>query len=295
MNRKSISILGLVICLAVLLIIGASLLLPGRDSQPVIAIDDLPAFSGNPFVVINNNMPQFSEEDITDKSFEFYSDMDAYNRCGYAMACVGVDIMPTEERGSIGQIKPTGWQTVKYDIVDGKYLYNRCHLIGYQLTGENSNPYNLITGTRYLNMEGMLPFENQVAEYVKETENHVMYRVTPVFHQEEMVARGVQIEAWSVEDNGKGVCFNIYAYNNQPGIIIDYKTGDSMLDHGSVPEVTTQPTIQAIYIINISTKKFHLATCGQGKATKEENKEYYDGNRENLINEGYAPAGCCDP
>lgn len=295
MNRKSVSILGFAIGLAVLLIIGASLLLPGQDSKPVIAIDDLPAFSGQPFVVINNNMPQFSKEDITDKSFEFYSDMDAYNRCGYAMACVGVDIMPTEERGSIGQIKPTGWQTVKYDIVDGKYLYNRCHLIGYQLTGENSNPYNLITGTRYLNMEGMLPFENQVADYVKETENHVMYRVTPVFQKEEMVARGVQIEAWSVEDNGKGVCFNIYAYNNQPGIIIDYKTGDSMLDHDAVPADTTQPTIQAIYIINISTKKFHFATCGQGKATKEENKEYYDGSRENLIDEGYAPAGCCDP
>ena len=207
------------------------------------------------------------------------------------MACVGPELMPVEERGSIGQVKPTGWQTVKYDFVDGKYLYNRCHLIGYQLTGENANPKNLITGTRYLNMEGMLPFENLIADYIKETGNHVLYRVTPDFQGLEQLARGVMLEGWSVEDQGAGVCFYVYAYNVQPGVEIDYSTGES-----KEVEVQTGPQIvNLVYLLNTSSKRFHLETCGQGRNIKEENKEIYAGNREHLLELGYMPAGCCDP
>lgn len=193
------------------------------------SVKNIPAFSADAYVVINENKPEFSKADYTTSSYETYTELDRLNRCGAAMACIGKDIMPTEERGSIGQVKPSGWHTVKYDFVDGKYLYNRCHLIGYQLTGENANEKNLITGTRYLNVEGMLPFENMVADYVKETGNHVLYRVTPIFDGDDLVARGVQMEAWSVEDDGEGICFNVYCYNNQPGVEIDYATGESKL------------------------------------------------------------------
>ncbi|MDF2512150.1 MAG: hypothetical protein K0S04_2016, partial [Herbinix sp.] len=171
----------------------------------------------------------FPKEDINTSSFETYSKLDELGRCQAAYANIGVDLMPTQERGNIGQIKPSGWQTIKYDNVDGKYLFNRCHLIGYQLTAENANDKNLITGTRYLNIEGMLPFENMIADYVKETENHVLYRVTPFFDGENLVASGVQMEGFSVEDKGEGICFNVYAYNVQPGIIIDYLSGESSL------------------------------------------------------------------
>lgn len=193
-------------------------------------LQEIPEFDETkPYVIINNNMPDFSEEEITTKSFEKYSELDELGRCGVAYANIGIDTMPIEERESIGQIKPTGWHTVKYDCVDGKYLYNRCHLIGYQLTAENANEKNLITGTRYMNIEGMLPFENKVAEYIKETGNHVLYRVTPIFKDNNLVASGVQMEAKSVEDNGEGILFNIFVYNNQPNIEIDYLTGDSKL------------------------------------------------------------------
>ena len=193
-------------------------------------ISSIPEFnSEDAYVVLNNNEPEFTEEDMTTKSFESYSELDSLGRCGVAFANVGKDIMPTEERGAIGQVKPTGWQTVKYDIVDGKYLYNRCHLIGYQLTGENANKENLITGTRYLNIDGMLGFENAIADYVEETGNHVLYRVTPIYVDNELVCRGVKMEALSVEDNGEGIKFNVFAYNAQPGVEIDYLTGDSTL------------------------------------------------------------------
>ena len=190
-------------------------------------VEEIPEFSEDAYVAVNDNIPFFMPEEITDESYEYYSDLDDLGRCGVTMACIGVDIMPTEDRGEIGSVKPTGWQSVKYDIVEGRYLYNRCHLIGFQLAGENANKRNLITGTRYLNIEGMLPFENLVADYVKETENHVMYRVTPLFDGEDLVAHGVLMEGWSVEDNGEGVCFCVYAYNAQPGIVIDYATGNS--------------------------------------------------------------------
>lgn len=190
----------------------------------------LPPYSGEPYISVCGGDPDFSENEITSVSYEYYSELDALGRCGVCIASVGQDIMPTEKRGSIGQVKPTGWHAVKYDFVDGKYLYNRCHLIGFQLTGENANKRNLITGTRYLNVEGMLPFENMVADYVKETENHVMYRVTPIFVGDELLARGVHIEAESVEDGGDGIMFNVFCYNVQPGVVLDYATGEGTAD-----------------------------------------------------------------
>lgn len=195
--------------------------------QERILLSEIPEFSGSPYIEINDNEPFFEESDLTCESFESYSELDSLGRCGLAMASVGVDLMPTEERGSIGMIKPTGWHTIKYDCVSGKYLYNRCHLIGYLLTGENANERNLITGTRYMNVEGMLPFETMVASYVEETENHVLYRVTPIFDEQNLLANGVEIEAYSVEDDGDGICFNVFVYNVQPQIEIDYATGES--------------------------------------------------------------------
>ena len=194
------------------------------------AVDSVPEYSGSEYIIINDNVPEFAESDFTTESFEEYSELDSLGRCGVAFANIGQDLMPTEERGSIGYIKPSGWQTVKYDIVDGKYLYNRCHLIGYQLTGENANPNNLITCTRNMNASVMVKFENDVADYIKETGNHVLYRVTPVFEGDNLLASGVHIEAESVEDKGEGIQFNVYIYNVQEGISIDYKTGESSLE-----------------------------------------------------------------
>lgn len=193
------------------------------------SIENIPEYTNKEYIIINNNEPYFTEEDYTLKSFEKYSDLDLLGRCGVAYANVGIDTMPTTERGSIGMIKPTGWHTIKYDIVNGKYLYNRCHLIGYQLTGENDNEKNLITCTRQMNIGAMLEYENKVADYVKKTNNHVLYRVTPVFKDSNLLATGVEIEAYSVEDNGEGIKFNVFIYNVQEGIEIDYTTGDSKL------------------------------------------------------------------
>lgn len=204
-----------------------------------VSLSSIPAYSGSPYVAINNNVPFFTDNEMTTTAFENYSSLDTLGRCGVAYANVCTETMPTEERGAIGSVKPSGWHTVKYDIVSGKYLYNRCHLIGYQLSAENANTKNLITGTRYLNVEGMLPFENMVADYIKETNNHVLYRVTPMFDGNNLVASGVLMEAKSVEDNGDGILFNVYCYNVQPGITIDYATGESALD-GTTPEQTKQ-------------------------------------------------------
>lgn len=209
-----------------------------NNSADSTTLANIPAYSGNSYVAINGNVPSFSDSDLTTTSFERYSDLDSLGRCGVAFANVGKDLMPTEKRGAIGQVKPSGWHTIKYDIVDGKYLYNRCHLIGYQLTAENANEINLITGTRYLNVTGMLPFENMVADYVKETNNHVLYRVTPIFEGNDLVAKGVQMEAMSVEDKGESISFNVFVYNVQPGITIDYVTGNSSLS-GDTPSNNT--------------------------------------------------------
>lgn len=199
----------------------------GLKPPEAVLLENVPEYSGEPYVVLQDNQPNFDLEELTIEPFETYSELDYLGRCGVAYANICLDIMPTEPREGIGQVKPSGWQTVKYDCVDGKYLYNRCHLIGYQLAGENANKRNLITGTRYMNVEGMLPFENMVDSYVEETENHVLYRATPIFDGGNLVASGVQLEAFSVEDEGEGVCFNVYIYNVQPGIVIDYATGDS--------------------------------------------------------------------
>ena len=191
-------------------------------------LEDVPEFSDKPYVVLNENIPNFAENDLTLEPFEKYSELDELGRCGVAFANVCKEIMPNEPRGEIGSVKPSGWHTVRYDdLVEGKYLYNRCHLIGYQLAGENANEKNLITGTRYLNVKGMLPFENQVNDYVEETNHHVLYRVKPIFEGENLVASGVEMEAYSVEDKGEGVCFHVYVYNCQPDIQIDYTTGES--------------------------------------------------------------------
>jgi DNA-entry nuclease len=193
-----------------------------------VELTDIPSYSGSPYIELHGNKPLFTEEEYTTESFETYADLDKLGRCGTAYACVGTELMPTEERGAIGHVKPTGWHTVKYnDLIDGNYLYNRCHLIAYELSGENANEKNLITGTRYMNIQGMLPFENEVAAYVKKTQNHVLYRVTPVFEGKNLVASGVTMEAYSVEDSGEGICFYVYVYNVQPGIEIDYATGES--------------------------------------------------------------------
>lgn len=192
-----------------------------------VQLDDIPPFANEPYIEINSNQPFFTDSEITSSSYEYYSELDELGRCGVCHACIGTDIMPTEERGAIGMVKPSGWQIAKHDFVDGKYLYNRCHLIGFQLAGENANVKNLITGTRYLNVEGMLPFENEIASYVHRTNNHVMYRVTPIFDENNLLASGVLMEAYSVEDSGEGVCFNVYCYNAQPNVQIDYATGNN--------------------------------------------------------------------
>ena len=253
------------------------------------SVTEVAEYENSPYIVLNDNIPEFTEEDHTTDSYEYYSRLDRYGRCGYAMACIGTDLMPTEERESISQVKPSGWINNSYEFVDGKYLYNRCHLIGFQLTGENANERNLITGTRYMNTEGMLPFENMVADYIKETDNHVLYRVTPVFDGENLVARGVQMEAWSVEDEGAGICFNVYCYNIQPGVEIDYATGENWAS------ASGQNNEAAVYILNTNSGKFHLADCGQTKSISAENKQEYTGNRQELIEQGYSPAGCCNP
>ena len=250
-------------------------------------------YDGEPYVVINDDEPDFTEDELQPEAYESYSELDGLGRCGVAEAVIGEELMPTEKRGNIGQVKPSGWQTVKYDNVDGKYLYNRCHLIGYQLTAENANEENLITGTRYMNVEGMLPFENMVADYIRETGNHVMYRVTPVFEGDNLVASGVQMEANSVEDDGEEICYNVYVYNVQPGIEVDYATGDSR--EAEDTKETVNSDRKNNYILNTNTKKFHFSSCGGAEEIKKENKEEYTGTRTELIAQGYEPCGRCKP
>lgn len=274
-------------------LLGIQILLSGcavLSPQQSVSLEDIPAYSGQPYVEIDGNVPDFSEEDKTTQSFESYAPLDLLGRCGTAYACISTDLMPTEERGSIGQVKPSGWQTVKYDFVDGKYLYNRCHLIGYQLTAENANEENLITGTRYLNVEGMLPFENLVADYIKETGNHVLYRVTPIFEGDNLVASGVQMEALSVEDEGEGICYNVYCYNVQPGVEIDYATGESRKADAAQTDGGEEAQE---YVLNTSSKKIHLPDCSSVSSIGETNKEYYTGNYADLLAQGYSLCGNC--
>ena len=281
--------------------------------QSDISMETIPEYDGEPYVVIDDNEPNFTEEELQPEAYETYGTLDALGRCSTAEASIGEELMPTEKRGAIGKVKPTGWHTVKYDMVEGKYLYNRCHLIGYQLTAENANEENLITGTRYMNTEGMLPFENMVADYIKETGNHVMYRVTPVFEGENLVASGVQMEAESVEDQGADLSFNVYVYNVQPGVEIDYKTGESREAKELLPasqnsdkagnaasgiasdKDSSDPVSEQTYILNTSSKKFHRESCSGVKSMKEKNKKIYTGKRAEVIEQGYAPCGNCHP
>ena len=276
---------------------------PGEPSAPSVSLDTIPDFDGSsPYVIINENVPFFTDEK-TDSTYEIFSELDSLGRCGVAVSCIGKELMPTEERGSIGHVKPSGWHSVKYDIVDGKYLYNRCHLIGFQLTGENDNEKNLITGTRYMNVEGMLPFENMVADYVKETNNHVLYRVTPIYDGYNLVASGVLIEAKSIEDDE--IAFCVYVYNEQPGIIIDFATGNSRLstdphpaNDGGSDDTGSSSGIEEgeeTFVLNISSKKFHKEDCSGVKTMAEANKSTYTGERQELIEDGYEPCGTCNP
>ena len=278
--------------------------------QSAATLAEVPEYSGDPYVEINDNQPEFEDYELTTEAFEEYSELDELGRCGTAEACVGEETMPTEERGNISSVKPTGWKNKDYDNVDGGRLYNRCHLIGFQLTGENANEKNLITGTRYMNTEGMLPFENMVADYVHETDNHVLYRVTPIFDGDDLVASGVQMEAESVEDDGAGVSFNVYVYNVQPQITINYATGDNWesdtvesdkdlseydeTDRLEDPEGSWAEEEQT-YILNVNSHKFHLPECSGAKDMKEQNKREFTGTRSELIEEGYEPCGSCNP
>ncbi len=268
------------------------------------SVEGIPDYAGKPYVELEGNQPRFTAEEIKTVSYEEYSALDSLGRCGVTHACVGKDIMPTTKRESISEVKPSGWINKKYDaaLVDGGYIYNRCHLIGFQLTGENANEKNLITGTRYMNVEGMLPFENMVADYVKETGNHVMYRVTPIFVGYNLVASGCRLEAYSVEDKGEGVLFHVFVYNVQPGITINYATGESHLNgEGKQTEATEAATTtappegQPDFVVNKNTKKFHLPTCPGAKDIKEENRLDFYGTKQELLDSGYMICGTCKP
>lgn len=294
--RKQITafVVSLCLCMGVLPFAAAP-----QQVYAQVELASIPSYTGSPYTLINDNVPDFSSEDRTTEAFETYSELDELGRCQEAFANVGQELMPTQKRGKIGQVKPSGWQTVKYDDVDGGYLYNRCHLIGYQLTAENANEKNLITGTRYMNVEGMLPFENMVADYIKETGNHVLYRVTPMFDGENLVAHGVRMEAESVEDDGEGIQFHVFCYNVQPGIAIDYATGDSWEDESVLAatepdeEQTQAAYEETTYIINANTGKFHYPDCSSVKQMNESNKQTYTGSREDLISQGYESCKRC--
>ncbi len=291
-------------------------------SVQIHAEDEIPAYSGKASVELNKNVPGFTADEITTSSFESYGELDKLGRVTTALACIGQDLMPTKDRESITDVRPTGWKQNKYPGVvdsDPPYLYNRCHMIGFQLTGENANEKNLITGTRYMNVEGMLPYENEVADYIRDTGKHVMYRVTPVFTGNNLLCDGVQIEAYSVEDKGRGVSFNVFCYNVQPGITIDYKDGSNKLSpetnkavdansfiitggdsgNGSVRSSTGSEASDipagTTYVLNKNSKKFHIPTCDSVKDMKEKNKEYSTKTRSEIIADGYDPCKRCNP
>ena len=279
---------------------------PGFTEEDPIEGEELtiPDYSGSPYFVLNGNVPFFEEWEKTTEVFEEFAELDRLGRCGVTYANVCRELMPTEDRESISHIYPSGWEQNMYDFVDGNALYNRCHLLGFQLTGENANERNLITGTRYLNVQGMLPFENLVADYVKETDNHVLYRVTPVFDGDNLVASGVIMEAWSVEDEGEGVCFCVYCYNVQPGVTIDYATGENhegndeagdVGDNDNDSDKFLDEDTEGDYVLNVNSRKFHHPGCSGAEKISEKNRRDYHGSRQQLIDEGYEPCGICDP
>lgn len=260
-------------------------------------VEDLPEYSGEPYAIVADNEPDFSDAEFQTEAYEEYSELDELGRCGTAKANIGEELMPTKDRESISEVKPSGWINKEYEEVDGGYLYNRCHLIGFQLTAENANEENLITGTRYMNTEGMLPFENMVADYIRETDNHVLYEVTPVFEDDNLVASGVLMEAESVEDDGAGISFYVYVYNVQPGIEIDYATGESCEAEDSKPELGSEKgqAAEETYVLNTNTMKFHEPDCSSVGDIKKSNRSEYSGTRENVIRMGYDPCGRCRP
>lgn len=289
----------------------------GDDNSKAV-LSEIPEYSGRPYAVINDNIPSFNKYELTVKGYETYASLDRLGRCGGAVASCGREIMPKddEERGSISAVKPSGWVQAQYDCISGKYLYNRCHLIGWQLSAENANKRNLITGTRYMNTEGMLPFENMVDDYVEDTENHVMYRVTPIYNGLDYVAQGVLMEAYSVEDNGRGICFCIFAYNVQPGVTIDYFTGVNVANGEKLPDIDTSDDDRnentgnegdeddnggessgeaADYVLNTNSKKYHLPDSSCVDKIKAENRENYHGTKEDLEDDGYVACKICKP
>ncbi len=299
----------------------------GSPESATVSLTEIPDWSGEASIEINNNEPEFKDTEIKDEDYEKLSAKDGQGRCGQAVACVSVESMPEGERGSIGMIKPSGWRIKKYDFIDGKYLYNRCHLIGWQLTGDNDEE-NLITGTRYMNTEGMLPYENKVAAYLRGSGNHVMYKVAPIYEGDEPIARGVHMQAMSVEDEGRGLSFNVYCYNVQPAVNINYETGQSEqgdmdeleladianfaereqigteFSEGSGPDEedvqnrnsnSKSNTDETHYILNTNTKKFHYEGCHGASQIKNKNRQDFTGSREELIDKGYSPCGMCHP
>lgn len=294
----------LCIIAGILCIIAGALLLSACEypAAPVATTETMtvPPYEGEPSTILNDNIPCFGEADKTTQSFETYSELDALGRCGTAFACIGTDLMPTEEREQISEVHPTGWNAVKYDGIDGDYLYNRCHLIAYSLTAENANEKNLITGTRYMNKDGMNPYEITVANYVRNTGHHVLYRVTPVFEGNNLVASGVEIEAQSVEDGA--LSFHVYCYNVQPGIEIDYRTGESTLIGSPAPSEEAlsnakEPSFPegTTYILNTNTQKFHRIDCESVLEMSEGNRLPTRMSRDEIIAAGYAPCGSCKP
>ena len=273
----------------------------GTSDSPVGTVgrlSDLPKYNGSPFIYVNGGEPNFTAEDLLEASasFERYGALDKLGRCTECVASVGIDIMPTEDRESLN-VTPSGWINKKYstDLVEGGYLYNRCHLIGFQLTGENNNRQNLITGTRYLNIDGMVDFENMIARYVKETENHVLLRVTPVFNGDNLVASGVLMEAMSVEDEGEDICFAIFAYNVQPGIAIDYKTGESALSGEELPEEPVYDQGTTLYVLNVSSRRVHRPECSGVATMAEHNKQETYETLASLTARGFKACGTCKP
>ena len=259
---------------------------PFETEEPLLAS----AYNGSPFVILDDNKPRFTyAEKQSTEAFEIYALLDDLGRCGVAYANLCRELMPTQDRESLTSVTPTGWHNRQYDFVSGGWVYNRCHLIGFQLAGEQANKQNLITGTRYLNTEGMLPFENMIADYIKETDNHVLYRATPIFVGDRLLAEGVRIEAWSVEDHGEGICLHVFCYNVQPGVVFDYATGENAAAEETPAEGT------ATYILNTSSQKFHLPDCGNAQTISDPNRVIYTGHRDDLIAEGYTPCGNCDP
>lgn len=262
------------------------------DLKYPISYSDIPEYSGSPYTVVNGNVPFFTAEEITTTAYEYYSERDSLGRCGEVHACLGKELFPTKKRGDISSVKPTGWHSVTYSIVEGGSLYNRSHLIAHKFTGQDANWENLITGTRYMNATGMDIFECQVYDYIKASGNHVMYRVTPIFENDELIARGVLMEGYSVEDGGAGVKYNAFCYNVQPGIEIDYATGESRLIES---EGTTSALPDYTYVLNVKTKKFHLPTCSSVTSMSEKNKSYSSATREELLAQGYTACGSCKP